>query len=69
MSHYNLKYDLVVGGEIIESECMHFVTRLYYRDEFNSRLEAHGFKKVRSLKAYDQSAAGNDDGVIVYECQ
>ena len=69
LSHYHLKYNLVVGGEIVESECMDFVTKLYYRDEFKETLIGNGFKDVRSLKTYDQSEAGNDDGVVVYECQ
>ncbi len=69
LSHYHLKYNLVVGGEIVETECMDFVTRLYYHNEFKETLIGNGFKKVKSLKAYDQATPSKDDGVVVYECQ
>lgn len=69
LSHYHLKYNLVVGGEIVETECMDFVTRLYYREEFIETLNDIGFKKVRSFKAYDHTAPGKDNSVIVFECQ
>ena len=65
---FNQRYELMSGDEIVETECMDFITRFYYLEEFKEILKTHGFEKIMPLKVYDQSTPGKDDGCIVYEC-
>ena len=66
---FHLRYELLTGNKIVETECMDLVTRLYYIEEFEDILKANGFNKIKSLKAYDQTTPGVDDGTVVFECK
>ncbi len=66
---FHLRYELLTGNKIVETECMDLVTRLYYLEEFKDILKANGFKKIKSLKAYDHTTPSIEDGTVAFECK
>ncbi|KAB3529820.1 class I SAM-dependent methyltransferase [Alkaliphilus serpentinus] len=65
---YPLKYELIDGGEIIETESMDLYIMLYGIHEFKEILEEVGFKMLKTLRAYTQEAATPEDKTVIYEC-
>jgi SAM-dependent methyltransferase len=64
------KYELVDSNSIIHTEVEELKVRIYEHDELVAMLKEAGFKDVRAMKAFDQTAAptAHDDS-IVYEAR
>ncbi len=63
------KYELLEGNRVIHIETEEYKIRLYQTAELIALLQQTGFKKIRTVKAFNQDEAANEeDEVIIYEC-
>jgi ubiquinone/menaquinone biosynthesis C-methylase UbiE len=62
------RYELVIGGRIIETEMEEFTLRAYEPQELQALLESAGFVDVKAVKAFEQRAPDADDEGLVFEC-
>ncbi|MCT8139340.1 hypothetical protein H1D32_17475 [Anaerobacillus sp. CMMVII] len=62
-----LKYDLVDGEKVIETEEMELLIKLYYIEELKELLAEVGFKTAKVFKDYTDEAATETDQVVVFE--
>lgn len=65
---YPLRYDLVDGDAILETEYMDLYLKLYEVNDFKSILEKVGFKVLKIIKAFEDKLPSDEDEVVVYEC-
>ncbi len=64
------KYELMEAGKIIHTEIEELRVKIYEQDQLMEILKSAGSKRVRTLKAFDQSSGpANQDESIVYECR
>lgn len=63
-----LRYELLDGDKIIESEEMDFSMRLYDINEFEEILKNVGFKHIKIIRNYDIVLYPNEEN-IVFECR
>ena len=64
------KYELMETGKIIHTEIEELKVKIYEQDQLMEMLKAGGFQQIRTLKAFEQSSAPNEqDESIVYECR
>lgn len=64
------KYELMEAGKIIHTEIEELRVKIYEQDQLMEILKSAGFKRVRTLKAFDESSGpANQDESIVYECR
>lgn len=64
------KYELMEAGKIIHTEIEELRVKIYEQDQLIEMLKAGGFKRIRTLKAFDQSLPhAKQDESIVYECR
>jgi SAM-dependent methyltransferase len=64
------KYELLEAGNIIHTEIEELRVKIYEQVQLMEILKAAGFKHIRTLKAFEQSSAPNEqDESIVYECR
>ena len=63
------KYELIKNNNIIHTETEALKVKIYNSDTLVEMLESCGFNKIRIIKAYDKTAAPDEnDESIVYEC-
>lgn len=68
--HSVCKYELVHRDKIIHTEIEELKVRIYEREELRDILASCGFKNIRMIKAFDNTASpDNKDETIVYECR
>ena len=64
------KYELVEKNQVIHTEIEELKVKIYEPDPLMEMLKSAGFKRIRTLKAFDQSSGpANQDESIVYECR
>lgn len=64
-----LRYELIVGSEIVKTEMELYPARLYTPQQMGDLLKEVGFRKIKKIKAYDRKNKPSfDDVAIVYEC-
>ena len=64
------KYELIDNNSIIHTEIEVLKVRIYEPNELLAILKSCGFKNIRIIKAFDSSAAPDEnDEAIVYECR
>ena len=64
------KYELMEAEKIIHTEIEELRVKIYEQDQLMEMLKSAGFKRIRTLKAFDQSSGPtNQDESIVYECR
>ena len=58
------------AGNIIHTAIEELRVKIYEQDQLMEILKAAGFQQIRTLKAFEQSSAPNEqDESIVYECR
>ncbi len=64
-----MRYELVVGSEVVKTEIELYPARLYKDLQMDNLLKEAGFKKIKKIKAHDhKKVPSNEDEVVVYEC-
>lgn len=64
------RYELVVDGQVVQTEIEDFKVRLYEPENVSKLLKNIGFRNIKMVKAFDVSAmADANDEVIIYECK
>lgn len=64
------KYELMEAGKITHTEIEELRVKIYEQDQLMEMLKSAGFKRIRTLKAFDPSSGpANQDASIVYECR
>ncbi len=63
------RYELIVGGKLVETQFEELKVRSYAPEDFRSLLESAGFRDIEALKPYERAAADETDDAIVFSAR